>query len=79
MQINEFIEETTKWIKKYDGLFVHKEKKFPSVFYGINWWDNSFLYWLGGRDRVELLNLVYDIFNNKDTEFFDMLFPDGMK
>lgn len=38
---------------------------------------DSFLYWLGGRDHVELLNLVFDIFKNKDKESSDVFFPMG--
>lgn len=40
---------------------------------------DNFLYWLGGRDHVELLNLVFDIFKNKDEATSNMLFSDGMK
>lgn len=40
---------------------------------------NNFLYWLDDRDQVELITLIFDMFNKKDEEANENLFPDGMK
>lgn len=40
---------------------------------------NNFLYWLDDRDQVELITLIFDIFNKKYEEINENIFSDGMK
>lgn len=40
--------------------------------------DNEFDYWLT-HNQGEVIRLIFDIFNNKDEEIKENMFPDGMK